>query len=355
VRLLIVTNDYPPKPGGIQIYLKSLVDSYPDEVHVVGPSDVDADPGEPGVSRGVRRYMLPTAATTRVIVEAAEGFGPDALLFGAPHPLPVLGDRLRERLGVPIGVLSHGAEITIPGAIPVVRQLLGRNLASADVLFAVSRYTADRVRRISRKPVELLGAGVEVDTFTPPQDPPANEIPVVGCVSRFVPRKGQERLIRAVAMLDTDVEVLLVGSGRSEGKLRKLADSLGVGVRFEVAVPWSALPDLYRQMDVFCMACRSRWAGLEFEGLGLVFLEAASSGVPVLVGDSGGSPETLLPGETGFVVSDVDAIVEGLEILLSDLPSARRMGAQGRRFVKREFTWELVVERLYAGFAPHLG
>lgn len=108
-------------------------------------------------------------------------------------------------------------------------------------------------------------------------------------------------------------------------------------------------------MDVFCMACKSRWAGLEFEGLGLVFLEAASSGVPVLVGDSGGSPETVLQGDTGFVVSDVDAIVEGLEILLSDLPSARRMGARGRQFVQREFTWERVVERLYDGFAPHLG
>lgn len=355
MRLLIVTNDYPPKPGGIQIYLKNLVDAYPDEVHVVGPSDDDADHREPGVSRAVRPYMMPTAATKRTIVEAAESFGPDALLFGAPHPLPVLGNRLRERLGVPIGVLSHGAEITIPGAIPGVRQILGRNLASADVRFAVSRYTADRVHRISRKPVELLGAGVEVDTFTPPREPPNNGIPVVGCVSRFVPRKGQERLIRAVARLDTDVEVLLVGRGRSEGRLRKLASSLDVRVRFEVEVPWSALPELYRQMDVFCMACKSRWAGLEFEGLGLVFLEAASSGVPVLVGDSGGSPETVLQGDTGFVVSDVDAIVEGLEILLSDLPSARRMGARGRQFVKREFTWERVVERLYDGFAPHLG
>jgi len=355
VRLLIVTNDYPPKAGGIQIYLKNLVDAYPDDVHVVGPSDDDADPGESGVSRGARSYMMPTAATTRTIVEAAEGFGPDAVLFGAPHPLSFLGKRLRERLGVPIGVLSHGAEITIPGAVPGVRQLLGRNLASADVRFAVSRYTARRVQRISRMPVVLVGSGVEIDRFTPPAEPPVNPVPVVGCVSRFVPRKGQERLIQAVARLDTDVEILLVGKGRTEEKLRKLVSSLGVSARFEVDVPWSSLPKLYRQMDVFCMPCKSRWAGLEFEGLGIVFLEAASSGVPVLAGDSGGSPEAVLPGETGFVVSDVDAIVEGLEILLADPWRARRMGAEGRRFVEREFTWERVIERLYAGFAPHLG
>jgi phosphatidylinositol alpha-1,6-mannosyltransferase len=352
---VIVTNDYPPKPGGIQMYLKNLVDVYPDEVLVVGPSDHDADPHEPDVTRGARSYMMPTPATTRTIVEAAESFGPDALLFGAPHPLAVLGNSLRRRLGVPIGVLSHGAEIAVPGAVPGVRQLLGRSLASADVRFAVSRYTARRVQRISRRPVVRLGAGVQVDTFTPPREPPVNVIPVVGCVSRFVPRKGQERLIKAVARLDTDVEVLLVGKGRSEEKLRKLASSLGVSVRFEVDVPWSVLPGMYQQMDVFCMACKSRWAGLEFEGLGLVFLEAASSGVPVLAGDSGGAPETVLPGETGFVVADVDAIVEALEILLADPSAARRMGAEGRRFVEKNFTWERVIERLYGGFAPHLG
>lgn len=355
MRLLIVTNDYPPKPGGIQMYLKNLVDAYPDEVHVFAPADSDADRYEQGVTRGSKPYMLPTKPTARAITEVAQEFEPDAVLFGAPHPLPFLGGRIREALGVPIGVLSHGAEITIPGAIPVVRQLLGRNLASADVRFAVSRYTARKVERISGKSVEFLGAGVEVETFVPPRERRHNDPPVVGCVSRFVPRKGQGRLIEAAAKLGSDVELLFVGKGRTEGDLRKKAADLGVNARFEVDVPWSELAGLYQQMDVFCMPCKSRWGGLEVEGLGLVFLEAASSGVPVLAGDSGGSPETVLPGETGFVVSDVDAIVEGLEILLNDPSSARQMGAQGRRFVESEFTWDHVVDRLHAGFAPHLG
>jgi phosphatidylinositol alpha-1,6-mannosyltransferase len=355
MRLLIVTNDYPPKPGGIQMYLKNLVEAYPDAAHIVAPADPDADSQEMGVTRGSSTYMLPTRETARTIAEAAERFEPDVILFGAPHPLSHLGELLRRAFGVPIGVLSHGAEITIPGAVPGLRRALGRNLASADVRFAVSRYTAAMVHEISGRPVEFLGAGVDVTTFKPPDDAPANDPPVVGCVSRFVPRKGQARLIEAAADLDREVELLFVGRGRTEDQLRSKAEDLGVRTRFEVDVPWSQLPGLYQQMDIFCMPCKSRWGGLEVEGLGLVFLEAAATGVPLLVGDSGGSPETVLPGKTGFVVADVGAIVEGLEILLDDPQTAGRMGQEGRRLVETEFTWDRVVERLCEGFAPFLG
>lgn len=355
MRLLIVTNDYPPKPGGIQMYLKNLVDAYPDAVHVVAPHDPDAPPLEPGVSRGSTTYMLPTRATARTIATVAEQFEPDAVLFGAPHPLLFLGDVFRRVFGVPIGVLSHGAEITIPGALPGARQLLRRDLASADVRFAVSRYTARSVQSISGSPVEFLGAGVDIETFRPSAVPAVNDPPVVGCVSRFVPRKGQDRLIEAAARLERDVELLFVGKGRTEVEMRRKAESLGVRTRFEVDVPWSELPGLYQQMDIFCMPSKSRWAGLEVEGLGLVYLEAAASGVPILVGDSGGSPETVLPGATGFVVSDVDSITEGLELLLDDPVEAKQMGLRGRRLVEGEFTWSRVVERLYEGFAPFLG
>ena len=354
MRLLIVTNDYPPKPGGIQMYLKNLVEEYPDEVHVVAPHDPMAEPNEEGVTRDSAGYMLPTRSTAKTIAVAAEKFEPDAVLFGAPHPLPLLGDLLRRAFGVPIGVLSHGAEITIPGAVPGVRQILGRSLSSADVRFAVSRYTARKVKRISGEPVVFLGAGVDLNAFKPPDEPSFNSPQVVGCVSRFVPRKGQDRLIEAAAQLDREVELLFVGKGRTEEQLRKKARNLGVNARFEVDVPWSRLPGLYQEMDVFCMPCKSRWGGLEVEGLGLVYLEAAATGIPVLVGNSGGSPETVLPGESGFVVTDVDAITEGLEILLSDPSAARQMGQEGRRLVESEYTWECVVERLYGGFEPFL-
>ncbi len=348
MRLLLITNDYPPKPGGIQQYLGNVIDAYPDEYHVIAPVDRDAEPDD-RISRHASSFMWPTPAIADWIEERAVTFAPDAILFGAPHPLPFIGPRLRERLGVPYGILSHGAEVTLPAAAPGTRQVVAKALRDADVRFAVSRFTADRVQRLTGKDVVFVGAGVDIETFTPPPYG-ENESPVVGCVSRFVPRKGQHRLIEAAARLDRPVEVLLVGKGRREARLRRLADKLGVRTRFAVDVPWSDLPGLYREMDVFCMPCKSRWGGLEVEGLGLVFLEAAATGLPVLAGDSGGSPETVIPAETGYVVHSVDDLVEGLTMLLDDPAEARRMGLAGRRFVEDVFTWPKVVDRFRAGF-----
>ncbi|MCL1593927.1 MAG: glycosyltransferase family 4 protein [Actinomycetia bacterium] len=354
MRLLVITNDYPPKPGGIQMYLGNLLAAYDGESMVIAPHDTDVPSEETNVVRGNQRYMLPGKETKALVSHTIDSFEPDAVLFGAPHPLPQLGPWMRETFGVPFGILNHGAEVTIPGSIPGSRQLLGRTLAAADVRFAVSRFTARKVTAVAKRPTNLLGAGVDIGTFTPADIKPRRDVPVVGCVSRFVPRKGQSRLLRAVAELDRDVQVVFVGKGRDETKLRRLAQRLDVNVRFEVGVEWSALPGLYRSMDIFCMPCSSRWGGLEVEGLGLVFLEAAASGLPVLAGDSGGSPETVLPGETGFVVSSVSDITDGLTILLDDPSKAESMGHAGRQFVEAEFTWDRVVERLHVGFAPHM-
>jgi phosphatidylinositol alpha-1,6-mannosyltransferase len=355
MRLLLVTNDFPPKPGGIQMYLRNFVDAFPGEVLVYAPADAAAPEGEEGIIRGDARYMVPSGALARSIVAAAAPFGPDAILFGAPHPLPRIGPALRDSLGVPFGVLSHGAEVTLPAAFPGARQVLARMLRAADVRFAVSRFTAERVKRLTGLPTEFVGAGVETETFVPAERSVDDHRPVVGCVSRFVPRKGQDRLIEAVARLDRDVEVLLVGRGRTEDALRRRAADRGVDTSFAVDVPWSDLPGLYRRMDVFCMPTSSRWGGLEVEGLGLVYLEAAASGLPVLAGDSGGSPETVIPGVTGYVVSSIDDVVDGLRLLLDDPERAAAMGAAGRAFVEQEFTWTRVIERFVAGFAPHLG
>lgn len=349
MRLLLVTNDYPPKPGGIQQYLQNLVGAYGEPNRVLAPFDASADPTESGVSRSKWPFMWPTPSVSDWIVAEARAYQPDAVLFGAPHPLPFLTGRLRRALDVPVGVLCHGAEVTMPAAVPGSRQALARALRSADVVFAVSRFTARRVEQLTGASVRFLGAGVDVETFRPGGEP-GNEVPVVGCVSRFVPRKGQHRLLRAAAKLHRPVEVLLVGKGRKEADLRKAAADLGVSATFAVDVPWRELPDLYRRMDVFCMPCRTRWAGLEFEGLGLVFLEAAATGLPVLAGDSGGSPETVRPGETGYVVHDEDDIVEGMRMLLNDPVRSRSMGEAGRRMVEEHFTWEHVVDRLHRGF-----
>lgn len=354
MRILLVTNDYPPKPGGIQQYLGNLVTALPAEVRVLAPADEGPAPGT--VERNSRRFMWPTPRVRRWVEQQVGDFGPDVVLFGAPHPLAHLGPAVRRSTGVPYAVLCHGAEVTVPAAFPVIRQIVRGPLRRADALFAVSRFTARKVERLTGRPVRYVGAGVDVTTFTPA--PASPDIPVVGCVSRFVPRKGQRRVLEAAAALrdrGISVDVLLVGTGRDERPLRRLAGRLGLPARFEVGVPWSRLPDLYREMTLFAMPCRSRWFGLEVEGLGLVFLEAAASGLPVIAGDSGGSPETVLPGRTGFVIDGTDTLTEGLSVLLEDPGTARAMGAAGRDRVVAEFTWEAVSMRLLAGLAEVTG
>ncbi len=350
----MITNDYPPKPGGIQQYLANLVAAHQGDVLVLGPADGPAA-DEHRVRRHRRRFMWPTPGVTDWATAHLEDFAPDVVLFGAPHPLAAMAPRLRDRLGVPVGVISHGAEITIPMAVPGIRQALARSLRGADVLFAVSRYTAARVGRLTGRPVTWLGAGVDTEAFRPREPATAGAGPlVVACVSRFVPRKGQHRLISAAAAArarGVDVELLLVGKGRKEGALRAQAARERVPVRFVVGAPWEDLPGLYAAADVFCMPCRSRWGGLEIEGLGLVFLEAAATGLPVLAGTSGGSPETVVPGETGYVVATVGDIVEAVETLGADPSRRARMGAAGRMRVESEMTWEAVARRLDEGFA----
>lgn len=350
MRVLLVTNDYPPRPGGIQQYLAGLVAALEAEVRVLAPAHRGTGE-EPGVFRGHRRFLWPTPRTRRWIAGHIAEFAPDAVLFGAPHPLAHLGPRLRRDTAVGYAVLCHGAEIVFPAAFPVLRALVKYPLRRADVVFATSGYTARRVRRLVKRPPVVVGAGVD-PRFSPGPGAPGGI--VIGCVSRFVPRKGQDRVLRAVAALRAeghDVTVMLVGAGRDEASLRRLAGRLGVPTRFEVAVPYDALPRLYREMTIFAMPCRSRWFGLEAEGLGIVYLEAAATGLPVVAGDSGGSPETVLPGETGFVVDGDDTLLAALRMLLDDPELVSTMGSAGRSWVAERFSWNAVADRFAAGLS----
>lgn len=351
MRLLLITNDYLPKAGGIQQYLGNLVERYDGPVQVLGPRD-DAAERDAQVIRNKRRFMWPTRRTRAWIEEQARRFNPDVMVFGAPYPLPTLGPALRTSLGVPYGVIAHGAEVTVPAALPGFRQLLAGPLKSADVIFANSRWTSRRVERLTKRPVTYLGIGVDSDTFYPADGRWSGAEVVVGCVSRFIPRKGHAEVLHAVAELRSsghEIRAKIIGRGRLEGRLRKVAETLDVPTDFHVDIPWSELARRYREMDIFAMPCRSRWLGLEQEGLGIVFLEAAASGLPVVVGASGGAPETVLPGRTGFVVHDRDGLVEALHMLVGDRSRARHMGEAGRRFVEATYAWDGVMERLRSG------
>ncbi len=353
MRVLLITNDFPPRPGGIQQYLKGLVDALEPTVRVLAPRGA-SHPGD--VVRDRRRFMWPTRRVRKWVEHHITDFRPDVVLFGAPHPLAHMGPRLRRSTGVPYAVVCHGAEITIPAAFPVTRQLIRYPLKRADVLLAVSEFTKRRVERLTKRPVEIIGAGVGGE-FVPHRAPEAAPI-VVGCVSRFVPRKGQAAVLEACAALRAeglDVTAMLVGRGRDEKRLRTLAKRLGVPTRFEVEVTFADLPALYRQMHVFAMPCRSRWFGLEAEGFGVVFLEAAASGLPVVAGDSGGAPETVEPGTSGFVVGSSAALVDALRMLVIDSELRDRMGAAGSRRAAERYSWPAVADRFRGGIERAIG
>jgi phosphatidylinositol alpha-1,6-mannosyltransferase len=246
---------------------------------------------------------------------------------------------------------------------PGARRLLRRIGETNDVLTYLGSFTRDRIAAAlspaaAARMVQLT-PGVDVDAFHPGVDGSAvrrryglGERPVVVCVSRLVERKGQDMLVRALPLVQRtlpDAVLLVVGEGPRRDALGSLAESLGVAsdVVFAGAHPWADLPPYFAAGDVFCMPTRSRKGGFEVEGLGIVYLEASASGLPVVAGSSGGAPDAVLHGETGFVVDGRSpvAIAERLVELLRDRALAARMGAAGREWVEGRWSWSDVAAR----------
>jgi phosphatidyl-myo-inositol dimannoside synthase len=366
VNLLLVTNDFPPRSGGIQQYCHNLVSRLPpDRVVVYAPAWPGADAFDAAqpfrVVRHPGRMMLPLPGVLRRTVALAREVRPDVICFGAAFPLGLLAGRITRATGVPCVGFTHGVEVAV-GRVPLVDRLLVRVAADLRLVTAVSRWSAARVRRAARGrcPVELLPAGVAADAYHPEVDGQGvrrrhglGSAPVCVCVSRLVPRKGQDRLIEAwprVVARVPEARLLLVGGGPYERRLRRLAAASPVADRIHLTgeVAWEELPAHYAAGDVFAMPCRTRWLGLDLEALGVVFLEAAATGLPVVAGRSGGAPETVSEGVTGAVVDGrrPGPVGEAVAGLLADPARARAMGAAGRRRVEAEFCWEAVVARL---------
>ncbi|HET6532486.1 MAG TPA: glycosyltransferase family 4 protein [Actinoplanes sp.] len=368
-RTLLITNDFPPRPGGIQQFVHNLAVRRPAGSLVVYASTWKGaaafDAGQPyEVIREDTGVLLPTPAVARRAAEIARSRGCDSVWFGAAAPLGLLADGLRRSAGIKRAVaLTHGHEIGW-AALPGARQALRRIARGNDVITYLGAYQRMRLDRalhgLTR--LERLAPGVDVDAFHPGVDGSAvraryrlSDRPVVVCVSRLVPRKGQDTLIRALPAIRRRVPgaALLLGSGGPyRSKLERLARDTGVAadVVFTGSVPWRELPSLYAAGDVYAMPCRTRAAGLDVEGLGIVYLEASATGLPVIAGDSGGAPDAVLPGETGYVVGgrDVAAVAGRVAELLSDPDRAKVMGAAGRSWVEREWRWESQADRLSA-------
>lgn len=367
MKTLCITNDFPPRPGGIQQFVHGLASRLPaGELVVYAPSWSDCarfDAAQPfPVVRHPTSLMLPTRDVLRRAREVARAEGCDTLWFGAALPLALLAAPLRDV--APRAVAStHGHEIGW-ARLPAARQALQRVARTVDVLTYLGDFTGRRLRPSvgRRTTMAELPSGVDTAAFHPGRD--GADVrrrhgligrSVVVCVSRLVPRKGQDALIRALPQVRRrvpDAALLVVGGGPDMPRLQRLAVECEVGdhVRFTGSVPWAELPDHYAAGDVFAMPCRSRFGGLDVEGLGIVYLEAAATGLPVVAGRSGGAPEAVREGETGLVVdgTDVTAVAGAVGDLLADPDRARVMGAAGRAWVEREWRWEIFAARLRA-------
>jgi phosphatidylinositol alpha-1,6-mannosyltransferase len=365
-RTLIVTNDFPPRPGGIQAFVHQLaVRQPPGEVVVYAPAwrgAAEFDAEQPfRVVRHETSLMLPVPSVAKRAAQLIDEEGCDTVWFGAAAPLGLLAPQLRKAGATRFVAQTHGHEVGW-AALPGARALLRRIAAGVDVLTYLCEYQRRRLATVAdgRTRLVQLPPGVDVKTFSPDVDGAAVRAslglagrPVVVCVSRLVPRKGQDALIRALPLVQRlvpDAALLLVSGGPDAPRLHRLAVQTGVAddVVFTGSVPWEDLPSYYAAGDVFAMPCRTRRAGLDVEGLGIVYLEASATGLPVVAGDSGGAPDAVLEGETGYVVNgrDVPAVAERIAALLADPALAVRMGAAGRAWVEQQWRWEDIAARM---------
>lgn len=319
------------------------------------------------VVREPTHMLLPTPAVARRAAALARGRECDTVWFGAAAPLGLLAAGLRRRAGVVRAVAqTHGHEAGW-AALPGARGLLRRVGDGVDVVTYLGEYVRQRLApvlapvRAGRAELRQLAPGVDIDTYHPTVDGGPvrrryglSDRPVIVCVSRLVPRKGQDALIRALPAIRRrvpDVALLIVGGGRYLPALRRLAGGHGTGpVHFTGPVPGPELAAHYAAGDVFAMPCRTRRGGLDVEGFGIVFLEASAVGLPVVAGVSGGSPDAVRDGETGYLVDgrDLDALADRLVTLLTDRDLARRLGRAGRAWVEANWRWETQAARMAA-------
>jgi len=362
---LLVTNDFPPKVGGIQNLLWEWWRRLPpDSFAVLTSPHADAESFDAAQAFEVRRvrepWLLPHPLMVRRINNMAREIGANFIVLDPAVPLGIVGPKLE----LPYMVVLHGAEVTVPGRLPLSRLVLSRVLKNASHIIAAGEYPAAEARRAGggSLPITVIPPGVDTQRFRPLSNEKrisarrefgvSDDAELIVGVSRLVPRKGFDTLIEVAAALRTSrprLQVLIGGGGRDAKRLQKLIDKLGAPVRMLGRVTDEQLPLLYGCADVSAMLCRSRWGGLEQEGFGIVFSEAASCGVPQIAGKSGGAADAVLDGLTGKVVqnpSDVAQVASTVAQLLDDVFLRSLMSVASRERALNTFDYNVLTKSL---------
>ena len=364
-RHLLVTNDFPPKIGGIQQYLYELwsrLDPDSFEIHTTPYRNADAFDASNDftVERSTEPVLLPYPWLAKRLDAAASKFGASMHVIDPAVPLGVIGPRLAQ----PYAVVLHGAEVTVPGRLPGTSNVLANVLDNATAVISAGEYALGEAERAVGRPLRnvVVPPGVDVDRFRPTSTEAQRTIraaydivpdaPFIFSVSRLVPRKGMDTLVKVAARLQTthpDLVVCIAGSGRDDRRLARLIERTGAPVRLLGRISEDDKADLLAAADLFAMLCRNRWGGLEQEGFGIVFVEAAAAGTPQIAGSSGGADEAVLDGVTGRVAAADASIADLTDLfasLLDDPVQRTGMSEQSRQRAVESFSYDTLAGRL---------
>ena len=368
--VLFVTNDFGPRAGGIETFVIGLIERRPFGQTIVYTS---AQAGSEAydqawkanfgvtVIRDRAKILLPTPRVAQNLARIVKESNIQVAAFGAAAPLGLLSASMK-RAGVRKTVaLTHGHEVWWAKVFPF-NCALRKIGTSVDSLTYLGEFTQQAISKSLSKAAAQkmvkIAPGIDVDHFSPQdstqlrKELKIDDKRVIVSVGRLVHRKGQDHLIQAMPEIlkrVPDAHILMVGQGPYLSHLKKLVQELNLvdHVSFIGRIQYAQLPQYICAGDIFAMPSRSRFFGLEVEGLGIVYLEASACGLPVIAGSSGGAPDAVLVGVTGMVVDGENnqESAAGAIKLLQDLPASKAMGLAGREWIIENWRWEIWSDR----------
>ena len=366
--ILLLTNDFGPRAGGIETFIIGLLERMPKgEVIVYTSKQVGSESFDKKwldnfgvkVIRDPSKILLPTPRVIRAVRRVIKQSKVEKIWFGAAAPLAISARFLRAGNVKKIVALSHGHEVWWSKVFPF-NFAMKEISRSVDVLTFLGDYTGSVIKRNFKDRAKLvkIAPGIDISHFKPEGDlSKINAVrselkigsePLILSVGRLVHRKGQDKLITAMPKIlakRPDAKLLLIGQGPRKAKLDSLVAKYGIAdsVKFLGSIAYTDLPKYLNASDLFVMPSRSRLMGLEVEGLGIVYLEASACALPVIAGSSGGAPDALIDGRTGYVVDgrDIDQIANRVLSLIDNPKQAEEMGKAGRVWVESHWRWDI--------------
>ena len=355
MNILLITNDWLPKKGGITTYLTKVSENLNSNLIIYGPNWADGE----NLIKSKEKFIFNPNKVFKEVQEIVIEKQIDLILHGSSNPNFLFVNKLTNlqlpnqprHIKIPQYMICHGAEFNILNYIPLIRTILKRNLNNLNKVFTVSEFSRKKLIDITSTEVINIGAGADIEEFE--KDYKVEGALTVGVVSRFVSRKKINWLIDAAHEINQEgyeIKLNILGFGKQENYLKKLAGITSAEVTFFDDLEEEENSNFYKSIDIFAMPSTSKYFGIEYEGLGLVYLEAGSYGMPVIVGASGGSIETILPGRSGFVVSSPKLLKEAILYFINNPQKIEEFGNESKKFVKENYNWEKSIDKLESNF-----